>query len=85
MTFAYPEHRHLARGYQQYRQARVNTLHDYAIGIMNKFRYLKRIIGITLEPPQTKYRRESSEDMLILEIPEWTWTLAFFSALCCLT
>jgi hypothetical protein len=75
MTFAYPEHIHLARGYQQYRQARANTLHAYAMGIMNKYRYLKRIIGIASEPPLANYRRESSEDMIILEIPEWTLEL----------
>jgi predicted methyltransferase len=55
---------------------RLNTLQAYAMGLMNKYRYLKRIVGIASEPlPKATDRRESSEDLIILEIPEWTLEL----------
>ena len=73
MTLAHPKKK-LSGGYKQYRQARTNMLQIYCMGVLRKCRYLKRIIGISTEPPpQPNDPTEFSEDMIMIEQPtKWT-------------
>lgn len=69
MTLAVPA-RELPDGYIGYRKARSSMLETYAFAMLNKYRHLKRIIGIGVEPPSA---RGGSEDLIYVEPPtEWT-------------
>ncbi len=73
LQFAYPEHLNFPDDYEQYRNARGKVLYAYALGLMNRYRHLKRIIGIATEPPAVATSRtETSEDLVLLEPTEWT-------------
>ncbi len=73
MTLALPK-KELPGGYKQYRQARVNMLEGYCLGILEKNRYIKRIIGIAMEPLSSiDDELGSSEDMMMIEqFASWT-------------
>ena len=73
MTLAHPRMK-LSGGYQQYRQARIKMLEVYCMGILEKYRYLSRVVGIATEPPPLPGKKpSSSEDMIIIEQPvKWT-------------
>lgn len=64
----------LEEGYDRYRYVRHLMLEAYALSFLERYRYLKRIIGIATEPPATSgdERRGSSEDLVLAEAPEWT-------------
>ena len=70
MTFKYPDFLVKDGGYDQYRIARTNMAHIYARGVLERFRYLKRVVGISMEPPGEK--GEQSEDMIYMEQVNWT-------------
>ena len=56
--------------YEQYRVGRTNLLHIYARGILERFSYLERVIGIACEPPDQSH--SVSEDMVYAEQAQWT-------------
>jgi hypothetical protein len=57
------------KGYEGYRFIRTKYLETYAILMLRKFHYLKRIIGIATEPPGR--RKGSSEDIIYVEQQDW--------------
>lgn len=60
-------------GYEQYRKARINTLHAYASNVLADNRNLKRAIGIGVDKPSAITKRTGgSEDLFFLEVREWT-------------
>jgi hypothetical protein len=75
MTLAVPKF-DLAGGYGQYRTVRRNMLETYALTLLRKFPNLRRIVGVTMEPPHDKADGAgSSEDLILAEAPEWTESL----------
>ena len=58
------------RNYEQYRISRTNTAQIYAKGILERYSYLKRVIGIACEPPGQPHGL--SEDMIYAEQASWT-------------
>ena len=59
-----------AREYEKYRIARTGLAEIYAKGILERHGYLKRVIGIALEPSGQKYG--VSEDLVYVEQAAWT-------------
>jgi hypothetical protein len=57
-------------GYEKYRVFRSDVALVYAKGVLERFPYLKRIIGISREPPDQG--RGLSEDMIYAEQYEWS-------------
>lgn len=57
-------------GYEKYRQMRTFYLQTYAQAILMKFPYLRRIVGIAMEPPGQG--RGASEDCIYAEQTDWT-------------
>lgn len=57
-------------GYEDYRRARSNLLKIYADGLLVRHPNLKRIIGITREPPDQG--RGVSEDLIYVEQKSWS-------------
>ena len=57
-------------GYDEYRKARAFHLEAYALGVMRRCRYLKRVVGIATEPLGSGHG--SSEDAILFEPGEWT-------------
>ena len=70
LTIPYQGNSSETREYEQYRKNRIYTAHTYAKGILEIFSYLKRVIGITCEPPGQPHR--VSEDMVYAEQASWT-------------
>jgi hypothetical protein len=60
--------------YERYREVRISILEAYAYSYLERFRNLPRIIGIGTEPPSEidGESRGASEDLIVLEQPEWT-------------
>jgi hypothetical protein len=71
MTLAVPNLK-LAGGYEQYRTVRRNMLLTYAFALLEKYRGLKRIVGIATEPPSKTGEDGSSEDLIVAEPGPWT-------------
>ncbi len=71
MTLAVPNIE-LEKGYEQYRQVRRSMLETYALVFLQRYRNLKRIVGIATEPPGGG----GSED-LILAAPPAEWSVQF--------
>jgi len=73
LTLAHPRKK-LEGGYEQYRQARANMLYAYCMAVLNKYRHIRRVIGIATEPPPNLDDSEVfSEDMVMVEAPpEWS-------------
>lgn len=59
-------------GYEHYRKKRIELMTAYAQGMLLKYRYLKRVVGIGAEPP--KQGRGSSEDLLCAQQTDWNET-----------
>ena len=59
-----------SREYDTYRKSRLNVAKIYARAILQGHPYLKRVIGIALEPPKPPHG--GSEDMVYAEQGEWT-------------
>lgn len=73
LTFEYPTDPELPGGYDQYRKVRTSTLYAYALGLANRHRFLKRIVGIATEPPAKNGNKHgSSEDLILFEARQWT-------------
>jgi hypothetical protein len=73
LILAYPTEVELKQGYDQYRQARVAMLEAYCATAMYKRRDLKRMVGVALDASsRVTGRQGGSEDLLALEIEEWT-------------
>lgn len=63
-------------GYDQYRKVRGRMLYGYALAFLNENPQLERIIGIATEPPaKPGASTGSSEDLIMLEMPEWNQSL----------
>ena len=71
MTLAIPTFE-LADGYEGYRQVRRKFLEIYAFALAEKFRQLKRVVGIATEPQDDTAKGGSSEDLIVVEPGEWT-------------
>lgn len=73
LTLAHPRKK-LEGGYEQYRQARANMLYAYCMAVLNKYRHIRRVIGIATEPPPNPDDSEVfSEDMIMVEAPrQWS-------------
>ena len=56
--------------YQEYRTVRAQFAETYALGILERHARLKRVIGISCEPPGSQ--RNSSEDLLYAEQQDWS-------------
>ncbi|WP_299884901.1 hypothetical protein [uncultured Ruegeria sp.] len=66
----------LERDYEQYREVRSSILATYAYAILRRNKHLKRAIGVAMEGPNsTDHREGSSEDLLMIEVEEWTQEL----------
>ena len=58
------------RVYDEYRTMRSKLAQIYAMSVLQRFGHLKRVIGISLEPPDQG--AECSEDMIYMEQTVWT-------------
>ena len=73
LILAYPMHLELDGGYEQYRTARVHMLHAYCLHALFENRQMKRAVGIAIDASsRVTGRKGASEDILALEINEWT-------------
>lgn len=70
ITFRFIQSRVPSGSYEDYRMMRTNLAHIYANGILERFSHLKRVIGISREPPGQKHGM--SEDMIYAEQADWT-------------
>jgi hypothetical protein len=61
----------LAGGYDQYRRSRAQTLYAYVLCVFAKNRELNRVVGIAIDGVLHPVHG-NSEDMVVLEKPEWT-------------
>lgn len=62
-----------ARGYDQYRELRVGMLRAYCEVALYNYRHLKRMVGIAVDAsPKLTNRPGGSEDLMLLEILDWT-------------
>jgi len=52
MTFKYHDWMEERGGYEQYRKKRTERAMIYAEGLLEKFPHLKRVVGISREPPE---------------------------------
>lgn len=71
MTLAYPSHLDGKGGYEQYRKVRTAMLQTYCMSFLHDHRQMKRMVGIAMDKPNTG-RRGSSEDMVAVEITDWS-------------
>lgn len=74
MTLEIPNYE-LTGGYEQYRIARRVMLQTYALEFLRDNSNLKQVVGIATEPPSGNRRAGSSEDMIVVQSPEWTTDL----------
>jgi hypothetical protein len=73
LILAYPTHLELKGGYEQYRTARVHMLHAYCLHALSENRQIKRAVGIAIDASsRVTGRKGGSEDVLALEVREWT-------------
>ena len=70
VTLKRPDQRRSRISYVKYRQVRTGILARYALGILDKYSHIERIVGIACEPPDPV--GESSEDMIYAERSDWT-------------
>ena len=70
ITFRFVRKKIPSGSYEEYRLARTNFAHIYAPGILERFHHLKRVIGISREPPGQEHG--VSEDMVYAEQADWT-------------
>ncbi|WP_299374892.1 hypothetical protein [uncultured Tateyamaria sp.] len=70
MTFKYLDWMEKKGGYEQYRRKRTERATIYAQGVLERYPHLKRIVGISREPPEQG--RGVSEDLIYAEQSDWT-------------
>ena len=70
ITFRFVKSRVPSGSYEEYRLGRTNLAHIYANGILERFPHLRRVIGISREPPGQEHG--VSEDMVYAEQADWT-------------
>jgi hypothetical protein len=71
MTMAVPDFE-LPDGYNGYRKTRQKFLQVYAYALAEKFRHLKRVVGIATEARIEINNGGSSEDLIVIEPTGWT-------------
>tara|TARA_R110002020_G_scaffold10801_22_gene41100 strand:- start:21570 stop:23159 length:1590 start_codon:yes stop_codon:yes gene_type:complete len=72
LILAYPDF-HLQGGYEQYRQTRASMLEAYCYDLIEQQPELVRVVGIAVDAsPNITGRKGGSEDLALLERPEWT-------------
>lgn len=69
-TFKYLDWMEKGVGYEKYRQKRTDYALVYAKGLLERYAYLERVIGISREPPDQG--RGISEDLVYAAQAEWT-------------
>lgn len=73
MTLEAPPAEWIPDGYQDYRRLRLGFLQIYGMALLRRHSHLKRVVGIASEPlPKPGAPRGSSEDLIMIESPEWT-------------
>jgi hypothetical protein len=73
LILAYSTHLELKGGYEQYRIARMSMLHAYCLNALSENRQIKRAIGIAIDASsRVTGRKGGSEDLLALDIEQWT-------------
>jgi len=73
MVLAYPTDIDLEGGYQQYRRARATMLGAHCHAALYDNRNLKRMVGIAVDASsEVTGRTGGSEDLVAIEITEWT-------------
>jgi len=70
VTLKRPDQGRSCISYVRYRQVRTGILARYALGILDKYSHIERIVGIACEPPESGGK--SSEDMIYAERSDWT-------------
>ncbi|MGV3573727.1 MAG: hypothetical protein ACO1O4_01175 [Devosia sp.] len=70
LTLKYQERMEKTGGYEKYRLFRTSYLQIYAQALLMKHRYLDRVIGIAMEPPDQG--RGASEDLIYAGQHDWT-------------
>ncbi len=76
LIFAYQDHFDQEDGYDTYRRERATTLWAYCLNVLSDNRNLTKVIGIAIDAsPEITGRRGGSEDILMMEVPNWTDTL----------
>ncbi|MGA2494505.1 MAG: hypothetical protein ABSF67_16425 [Roseiarcus sp.] len=75
MTLAPPGFE-LAGGYEQYCSVRRAMLETYALAFLQKHPRLKVVVGIATEPPSEDSKAGSSEDLIVVPMPEWSPALS---------
>jgi hypothetical protein len=61
-----------APDYKEYRRRRRITLYAYAMGLKSEYPGISRVIAIGTEPPKFSQGLSTSEDLLMVEVEEWT-------------
>jgi hypothetical protein len=69
-TFKYSALMEKIGGYEKYRRKRAESSLVYAKGLLVRYPHLKRVVGISREPPNQG--RGISEDLIYAEQAEWT-------------
>ncbi|MCY4584078.1 MAG: hypothetical protein OXE50_14975 [Chloroflexi bacterium] len=69
-TVKYVDWRKIKAGYENYRIMRSRTAQIYARGLLERYSHLKRVVGISREPPGQSHG--VSEDLVYAEQCEWT-------------
>ena len=70
LTVQHPEVMAKSDDYEDYRKVRTRVAQTYAKGILARYPHLKRIVGISCEPPGMQHW--ISEEMVYAEQVEWT-------------
>lgn len=69
-TLKYPEWMEFQGGYERYRLKRTESAQVYSLGLLERYSYLKRVVGISREPPDQG--RGISEDLIYVEQADWS-------------
>ncbi len=73
LVLAYPSDIELADGYAQYRRTRASILKSYCYVVLYENRQFERIVGVAIDASSRVTGREGgSEDLIALEVTEWT-------------
>ena len=70
MTFKYTDLMENIGGYEHYRVKRSENAQVYAMGILERHPHIKRVVGISCEPPGQG--RGSSQELVYVEQTSWT-------------
>lgn len=73
LVLAYPQDIEVTDGYAHYRRMRVSMLESYCYAVLHENRQFTRIVGIAIDASSRVTGREGgSEDLIAVEIAEWT-------------